>query len=315
MTRRRQYRGHAIVATLVTFIGISAVKAEATVPVVRPFVTCVTRGPNTVTVSFGYDNPGSGSIKIPLGRRNNLTPTGTTKPPTVFTPGRVLVAFNSTFAGNAKPIWVVKSGTTAVVARVLTTTSSCGTPPPSTTAEGPTHGLTLVLDGKTTVFRYPVTTRPQKLDGQSHVMVAGYQRDQQAWSLLSGGGGLQVQFGSEKGIPLQVGTYQLGACPAGCADDAAGYTAVATDGSPSTTLLAYDFPSLNLKPVTLTITSVDEATFPSEDGSAAPVPFRYVKGTIEGRVATVAFGESPAIVRGPFDIKVTFDIWFEELKR
>ncbi len=299
----------------------SPVQANATGAArVRPFVTCATKTANALIVVFGYDNTTASPVEIPLGKRNRVAPTGSTNPPTTFAVGNLPAAFTSTFPTKVSPSWTIASGKTRLIARVSARTPTCeasALSPSSPVAAALTHGLTLTLDGKTTTFRFPVTVRPQNLDGQGHLMVAGFRPDLQAWSVLVGGNGLQVQFGWERQT-LAVGTYPLGACPANgsCSSTPGSYTAIATDGRPETTLLAYEFPALNLRPVTLTISSISEAMYPSEDSTLAPVNYRYVKGTIEGKVATVTYSEAgPVLVRGPLDAKITFDIYLEELKK
>jgi hypothetical protein len=306
----------ALVALTMVTVPLRADAKRA--PLVRPFVSCVTKTATEMTVVFGYRNSSASPITIPVGKRNRLTPPGSVSPPTTFVAGTVPVAFTSSFATNATPTWTVVSGKTPRSATVSPTTATCSVSPTSPALSAPTHGLTLTLDGKTSVFRFPVTIRPEKLNRQSGVLLAGFKPDLQAWSVLVGGGGLQVQFGWEERQPLTVGTFLLGACPsdATCRSTPGSYTAVVTDGRPETTLLAYDLPALALEPVTLKISSVTEAVFPNEDATLAPVTYRYVQGTIEGKIASVVFAESgPVFVRGPLEAKVTFDIYVEELKK
>jgi hypothetical protein len=286
--------------------------AEAKTPQVRPFVTCATRTSTALVVTYGYENSTGSSVDIPFGQRNRLSPAGSTNPPTTFTPGRVPVAFSATFGAKSKPKWIVQSGSTSLIATIVPSTPTC--PPISVLPPAArSHGLTLTLDGKTTVFRFPVTTKPQKLDGNSHVLVAMFKPDVQGWGILVGGGGLSVQFGWEASA-LVVGTFPLGGCPSKdpCGATPKSYAAVATDGKPETTLLALELPSVGLKPATLTISSIQDATFPNDDPNLAPVPYRYVTGTIDGKIASVSYTDSgPVVVRGPSEAKITFDVWLE----
>jgi hypothetical protein len=86
----------ALVATLLTtafvfLAGVSpAAAADATPFSLRPFVECVWNNNNgTVTVSLGYESSNAGTVTVPVGSNNNITPGAQNQgQPTTFAPGR-----------------------------------------------------------------------------------------------------------------------------------------------------------------------------------------------------------------------------------
>jgi hypothetical protein len=80
---------------------------------IQPILECVTNnGGGSYTAFFGYDNPNTYAVNIPVGGQNGFTPPPQDRgQPTTFLPGRQFFVFSVNFGGSPPIGWHLESST------------------------------------------------------------------------------------------------------------------------------------------------------------------------------------------------------------
>ena len=104
---------------------------------VSPSVTCVDKGATTYTARFGYLNPGSATVSVPVGSQNGFSPAPVDRgQPIAFEPGSDTAAVEvSGIRNGTRLVWTLKTGgktRTATASDAFQTPCTEPPPPPVT---------------------------------------------------------------------------------------------------------------------------------------------------------------------------------------
>jgi hypothetical protein len=124
------------------FLFVLHAAAAATPTGIAPFLDCVSFDPssNQLTAFFGYVSANSGSVTVPVGPNNFISPEPDNRgQTTVFQPGANTDAWQTTFDVTQTPsiTWTVLGQSVSAVNDPTVYCSSCVCPPGPTGAQGP----------------------------------------------------------------------------------------------------------------------------------------------------------------------------------
>jgi hypothetical protein len=124
----------------IAFASIALLLSLAAQAQVVPLIDCWTEGSGTITVSFGYINPGPTAVTVPVGANNFLSPAPADHgQPTTLDPGTYHQVFTATFnsADEAAIAWTLDGNVADLNRAVDPECSGCYCPPGPAGPVGP----------------------------------------------------------------------------------------------------------------------------------------------------------------------------------